>query len=595
MQSEPAGSTWDTVVADAKAQSTGAMSGGTPIYHSTKLEETTLEGDFTADADTTSLAIFSDDGCDVTIDGSVVWSSKDKGQALADLPNSLHKLSTTLNPGQTYHIKIDYSNTIYTGNADVDGCTLFAWGDDSPPSVTLTADDPGDPDTFQQVTSKVYAKVDHLPSGHLASDLTPIWTWYMEDTTHSDTVDGQFTTDGVVTSLFTITGDNADLTNPTATFQGEFDLDGFYEVSVRATVIYHDNRTGQNLGPYTSADTGDVYLGDTGDEPPPASPSVTSSAGTAATSASGRLQSSSTPKLVPKVKVAINPSVTLTSDKGNASMPLSASSAYPGFDSSLATAQITITAIKPNIDLSKVTLIVEGLHQFSNLKQWNYAPMSPGTIKKINDSTWSYQSFQEQQSDKHAVSVQVRIVAMMNGKPISTELHLAISSVFDSYAKSTRYGAAWTYVLWKYGISLGSNTNLSFDAGVTGYGRTVSPLFGTPFSQLEKLAFLGIPPDSLGENICASTILHENVHRYQSNALRTDDHKLYLSEQQAHQEEINKIGITAISGSYLQDAQDAAQHYADRVAHKTPTTPDGGDDPNQSNPITSSNGYYYTP
>ncbi len=69
VQSEPAGSTWDTVIADATAQSTGAASGGTPIYHSTKLEETTLEGDFTADSNTTNLAIFSDDGCDVTIDG----------------------------------------------------------------------------------------------------------------------------------------------------------------------------------------------------------------------------------------------------------------------------------------------------------------------------------------------------------------------------------------------------------------------------------------------------------------------------------------------------------------------------------------------
>lgn len=142
VQSEPSGSTWATVVADATAQSTPATppgssnpsSGGTPIYHSTQLEETTLEGDFTADINTTELAIFSDDGSDVTIDGNKVWSAKDQGQALPDISNSLHKLPITLNPGQKYHIKIDYSNVIYTGNGDIDGVTLFAWSD--PPTVT---------------------------------------------------------------------------------------------------------------------------------------------------------------------------------------------------------------------------------------------------------------------------------------------------------------------------------------------------------------------------------------------------------------------------------------------------------------------------
>lgn len=105
LQVEPSGASWDTVVADATAQSTGASSGGTPIYHSTKLETTTLEGDFTADSNTTSLAIFSDDGCDVTIDGNKIWSAKGKGQALPDLPSSLHALKITLNPGQTYHVQ----------------------------------------------------------------------------------------------------------------------------------------------------------------------------------------------------------------------------------------------------------------------------------------------------------------------------------------------------------------------------------------------------------------------------------------------------------------------------------------------------------
>jgi len=189
----------------------------------------------------------------------------------------------------------------------------------------------------------------------------------------------------------------------------------------------------------------------------------------------------------------------------------------------------------------------------------------------------------------------VKIIALRDGKPMSQEIRLPISSVFDFYVRSNRYDTAINYVLWKYKMGLGIDASMSYNADVTGYGRTVSPMFGAPSSQVGLYAFLGIGSDSLGENICASTILHENVHRYQSYALRTEDHKLYLSEQQAHQEEIDKASITGISGSYLQDAKDAAQHYADRVAHRTPITPDGGDDPNGSQPIDSSNNFYYIP
>ncbi len=253
-----------------------------PVYSNSPDPKTlpfhaTLTGTVTADATMNKLAILSDDGCDVLVDGVKVWNTKDQGQALPDLPNSLHELPGTLSPG-SHTVEIDYSNVIYgapdptTGQpVDIDGCTLFVYGG-APPVVTLTADDPGDPDEFQQVTSKVYASVDHLPAGHSASDLTATWTWTVVGVTHSDTVDGTYTTDGVDAALFSVTGDNADLTSPTATFKGEFDLDGFYEVEVAGSVVYHDNRTGEDLGPYGGPNTpADIYLGDTGDEPPPAS------------------------------------------------------------------------------------------------------------------------------------------------------------------------------------------------------------------------------------------------------------------------------------------------------------------------------------
>ena len=130
-----AGKHWNDVQAEAQNQvdngtlvyrnvpplASDGISYQLPYHHS-------FEGDFTPDADSTKLAIFSDDGCDVTIDGSKVWSAQNQGQALPDLNQSLHKISFTLIAGRSYHIRVDYSNTIYTGDLDIDGATLFAYG-----------------------------------------------------------------------------------------------------------------------------------------------------------------------------------------------------------------------------------------------------------------------------------------------------------------------------------------------------------------------------------------------------------------------------------------------------------------------------------
>ncbi len=109
---------------------------------------TTFTGTVTADATMTKLAIFSDDGCDVLVDGTKVWSAKDQGQALPDLPNSLHELPVTLTAG-SHTVEIDYSNVIYTVAdptkgipPDVDGCTLFAYGP-ADFSISVTPAPPG--------------------------------------------------------------------------------------------------------------------------------------------------------------------------------------------------------------------------------------------------------------------------------------------------------------------------------------------------------------------------------------------------------------------------------------------------------------------
>ena len=101
------------------------------------------------------MAAFSDDGVTVTIrdvtssgggsggglvalsstgsaattgGGTEVLSNKGVGQALPDLNQSLKDIDYSFETGHTYEITVDYINTYYTGDGDVDGAQLIAYG-----------------------------------------------------------------------------------------------------------------------------------------------------------------------------------------------------------------------------------------------------------------------------------------------------------------------------------------------------------------------------------------------------------------------------------------------------------------------------------
>jgi hypothetical protein len=100
-----------------------------PKYPSVAVEQRTFTGLFRPYATSTQLAIFSDDGCDIYVDGTKIHSRLNVGQALPNLGASFH-LVTPSQPweaGRSYLIRIDYSNTIYQGLTDIDGATLFAF------------------------------------------------------------------------------------------------------------------------------------------------------------------------------------------------------------------------------------------------------------------------------------------------------------------------------------------------------------------------------------------------------------------------------------------------------------------------------------
>lgn len=123
---------WDWIVdvAGWEAQNDG------PLYPSappTVPQYETFEGDFMPEDGSTKIAIFSDDGCDVYINGVKVHANLNHGQGLPDLSQSLRKIPYDFQGGTTYQIKVVYSNTFYTGQTDIDGASLFAYSAAAPP------------------------------------------------------------------------------------------------------------------------------------------------------------------------------------------------------------------------------------------------------------------------------------------------------------------------------------------------------------------------------------------------------------------------------------------------------------------------------
>ena len=82
-----------------------------------------------------TIAAFSDDGVDVWVtdltadtDAVRALNYKGTGQSLPNLKQSLHDLDYTFEPDHTYELTVDYLNTLYTGEGDIDGAQLIAYG-----------------------------------------------------------------------------------------------------------------------------------------------------------------------------------------------------------------------------------------------------------------------------------------------------------------------------------------------------------------------------------------------------------------------------------------------------------------------------------
>ena len=153
-------------------------------------------------------------------------------------------------------MQIDYSNVYYAvADAskgippDIDGCTLFMYGPSTTPVVTVTTGSwqPNPAAVGQTITSTVTASVNPsypAPSGHTISQH---WSWITGGVYQS--------ADGSSGSFKTYTGNYGiawTQDSPTTTFKGIFNDPGFYIIKVTATVTFHDDTAGSNIGqPYS--------------------------------------------------------------------------------------------------------------------------------------------------------------------------------------------------------------------------------------------------------------------------------------------------------------------------------------------------------
>lgn len=109
-------------------------------YSSTQLETKTFSGSFTATSSMTKLAIKYNDGCDVSVNGKkLIANFNQPVVGYAEVP-------TTLTPGKSYQIQVQYSNVLYAASegSNTNGVTLFAYGNAPNPNsfrlIGLTAD-----------------------------------------------------------------------------------------------------------------------------------------------------------------------------------------------------------------------------------------------------------------------------------------------------------------------------------------------------------------------------------------------------------------------------------------------------------------------
>jgi len=183
-----------------------------------------------------------------------------------------------------------------------------------------------------------------------------------------------------------------------------------------------------------------------------------------------------------------------------------------------------------------------------------------GTLTRdnIDLSLWLYESFTESQTEKHPVPKQIIFTASIDDTQCATE-HLTVCPIFR-HLSAPMLGIytqdrenAWKYARWKYSIDTSDLDSITYNDSLGDRGQTTSYVLGGNFCELGPAAF-----DD--ENLCASTLGHENVHGGQEYLFR----QLYsdCAEAEAYLWELNHADTTGISSIDIGDIQNNYNYFS---------------------------------
>lgn len=232
-----------------------------------------------------------------------------------------------------------------------------------------------------------------------------------------------------------------------------------------------------------------------------------------------------------------------------------------------------------------VKLVVDRLSGATYSDPPSYTPPSNGGVSHSGDGEWVYYSFKEPKTEKNpGAPISAWVKPQYLGQDIGSPVRIQVNSIFYHLTHTTidMYGAtinpseyhylsAAEYASWKYDVSYGVGGNWYVDLTISSYGKT-NP---TPFLSWERDTYLYQLAFN-DENVCASTIGHENVHRGQSlyvllqSVLYTDAKK--FAEGEAYYWEFDHFAQTGLSAAEQTVVTDALRYINDT----TGTVPDPG-------------------
>lgn len=264
-----------------------------------------------------------------------------------------------------------------------------------------------------------------------------------------------------------------------------------------------------------------------------------------------------------KLTITINViKITYTLDPLPSELGVSAKSRWPDQEAASRKQKITVTT-DPAQFADRLVLKVS---KFDSAFHPEYTPANNDKGRITQDDNdkkiWTYEAFEEAQTEKHPLEKKLTITATYDDVEICPPLSLSIRTVFAWLTEPHRHGSggashnpavdadyvkAIAYAKWKYGLKLGNLRTIVFVRNLGSDGLTFTGGgVGKKDCKLGSTAFGGRTSSTHAENWCAATMIHENLHGsqsppnfwYQMKASLHDKDKDY--EVPAYQEQLDK-------------------------------------------------------